>query len=155
MLTIAISGSAGASAVIAYLPALAPRRLLLALGLVVVVGAITWVGHLGWLVFAAMTMAFSVVSVPVLVLAYGLGAGPHTVGTVTAAAGRIPVLAVVSASRVAMALATGVEAPSSAIAQSVQLDDAGRRLFGMVTLWLTLAKHSSPTPSVNESPRAT
>jgi hypothetical protein len=39
---------------------------------------------------------------------------------------------------VAMALATGVEAPSSAIAQLGQLDDAGRRRFGRVTLWLTL-----------------
>lgn len=39
---------------------------------------------------------------------------------------------------VAMALATGVEAPSSAIAQLGQLDDAGRVRFGRVTLWLTL-----------------
>jgi hypothetical protein len=38
-----------------------------------------------------------------------------------------------------MALATGVEAPSSAIAQLGQLDDAGRSRFGRVTLWLTLA----------------
>src|SRR5438067_12994607 len=40
---------------------------------------------------------------------------------------------------VAMALATGVEAPSSSIAQLGQLDDAGRRRFGRVTLWLMLA----------------
>jgi hypothetical protein len=37
-----------------------------------------------------------------------------------------------------MALATGVEAPSSAIAQLGQLDDVGRRRFGRITLWLTL-----------------
>jgi hypothetical protein len=37
-----------------------------------------------------------------------------------------------------MALATGVAAPSSAIAQLGQLDDAGRRQFGRITLWLTL-----------------
>jgi hypothetical protein len=37
-----------------------------------------------------------------------------------------------------MALATGVEAPSSAIAQLGQLDLGGRRFFGRVTLWLTL-----------------
>ena len=37
-----------------------------------------------------------------------------------------------------MALATGVEAPSSAIAQLGQLDNAGRIRFGRVTLWLTL-----------------
>jgi hypothetical protein len=35
-----------------------------------------------------------------------------------------------------MALATGVEAPSSAIAQLGQLDDAGRLKFGRTTLWL-------------------
>jgi hypothetical protein len=46
--------------------------------------------------------------------------------------------AVALAFPVAMALATGVEAPSSAIAQLDQLDDAGRRRFGRVTLWLTL-----------------
>jgi hypothetical protein len=39
---------------------------------------------------------------------------------------------------VAMALATGVEAPSSAIAQLGQLDNAGRLRFGRVTLWLML-----------------
>ncbi len=39
---------------------------------------------------------------------------------------------------VAMALATGVEAPSSAIAQLGQLDDAGRRRFGQITLWMML-----------------
>jgi hypothetical protein len=37
-----------------------------------------------------------------------------------------------------MALATGVEAPSSAIAQLGQLDQRGRQRFGQVTLWLTL-----------------
>ncbi|MGN6125337.1 MAG: amino acid permease [Humibacter sp.] len=78
VLTIAISVSAGSSAVIAYFPALAPYRLVLALGLVV--------------------LAFPV----------------------------------------AMALATGVEAPSSAIAQLGQLNDDGRRRFGRITLMLTL-----------------
>jgi len=38
-----------------------------------------------------------------------------------------------------MALATGVEAPSNAIAQLGQLDDRGRRLFGQLTLWVMLA----------------
>jgi hypothetical protein len=38
-----------------------------------------------------------------------------------------------------MALATGVEAPSSAIAQLGQLDDAGRCRFGRLTLWSMLA----------------
>ena len=38
-----------------------------------------------------------------------------------------------------MALATGVEAPSDAIAQLPQLDNAGRRRFGRLTLWLMVA----------------
>jgi hypothetical protein len=50
-----------------------------------------------------------------------------------------PPLAVLLAFPVAMALATGVEAPSSAIAQLGQLDDTGRRRFGRITLWLMLA----------------
>ncbi|MEO8284150.1 MAG: amino acid permease [Pseudarthrobacter sp.] len=137
VLTIAISVWAGASAAIAYFPVLAPWRLLLALALVVLVGAATWFGHLGRLVFAAMTVAFIIVTA--IVLLYGLGASPQPVGTVTDTPGHPPVIAVVLAFPVAMALATGVEAPSSAIAQLGQLDNAGRCRFGRVTLWPTLA----------------
>src|SRR5260370_28498055 len=46
------------------------------------------------------------------------------------------VLGVLLAFPVGMALATGVEAPSSAIAQLAQLDNAGRLRFGRTTLWL-------------------
>ncbi|ASN51046.1 APC family permease [Sinomonas sp. R1AF57] len=137
VLTIAISVSAGASAAIAYFPALAPWRLLLALALVVVVGGLTWFGHLGRLVFAAMTVAF--IAVSAVVLGYGLFAQPQAVGTTSPDPGHAPVLAVVLAFPVAMALATGVEAPSSAIAQLGQLDDPQRSRFGTLTLWLTLA----------------
>ncbi|WP_426987543.1 hypothetical protein [Pseudarthrobacter sp. Y6] len=137
VLTIAISVSAGASAATAYFPVLAPWRLLLALALVVLVGAATWFGHLGRLVFAAMTVAFIIVTA--IVLLYGLGASPQPVGTIADTPGHPPVIAVVLAFPVAMALATGVEAPSSAIAQLGQLDNAGRSRFGRVTLWLTLA----------------
>jgi hypothetical protein len=48
-------------------------------------------------------------------------------------------VAVLLAFPVAMALATGVEAPSSAIAQLGQLDDRGRLVFGRITLWVMLA----------------
>jgi hypothetical protein len=54
-------------------------------------------------------------------------------------------IAIVLAFPVAMALATGVEAPSSAIAQLGQLDDGGRRRFGRVTLMLTLVVVGSIT----------
>ena len=44
-LTIAISVAAGASAIIAFLPALAPLRIPLALALLLVVAGLTWFGH--------------------------------------------------------------------------------------------------------------
>jgi len=137
VLTIAISVSAGASAVIAYFPQLAPMRLPLALGLVLVVGGITLFGHLGRVVFAVMTISFIVVAV--IVLAYGLVADPQPpVDAAVTPPGGASIFAVLLAFPVAMALATGVEAPSSAIAQLGQLDNEGRRRFGQLTLWLTL-----------------
>ncbi|TQJ92533.1 hypothetical protein [Streptomyces sp. SLBN-31] len=63
---------------------------------------------------------------------------PHATGHAAAssAPGHSAVLAVVLAFPVAMALATGVEAPSTAIAQLGQLDDTHRRRFGRGTLAL-------------------
>lgn len=136
VLTIAISSAAGASAIIAYLPAAAPWRIPLALGLTTAVAGLTWFGHLGRAVFAVMTLAF--ITLTVAVLAGGIGAPVHVSGTVTHHASHGGPLAVALAFPVAMALATGVEAPSSAIAQLGQLDDTGRRRFGRITLWLTL-----------------
>jgi hypothetical protein len=83
-----------------------------------------------------MTLASFAVAATVLVV--GLGATPPPVGAITQSPGHGSLMAVALAFPVAMALATGVEAPSSAIVQLVQLDDAGRRQFGRVTLWLTL-----------------
>lgn len=137
VLTIAISVAAAASAVIDYVPALAPDRIPLALAVVVAVAGLTWFGHVGRAVFALMTVAF--VGAGVAVLAGGLGAHPAHVGHITHASGHPAGIAILLAFPVAMALATGVEAPSSAIAQLGQLDDAGRRRFGRITLWLTLA----------------
>ncbi|MEO7017276.1 MAG: hypothetical protein ABI130_09435, partial [Leifsonia sp.] len=137
VLTIAISVSAGASAVIAYFPALAPYRLVFGLALVLVVGGLTWFGHLGRLLFAVLTISFIVVAITVLI--FGLSATPHPTGTITNTPGHAAPLAVLLAFPVAMALATGVEAPSSAIAQLGDLDNDGRRRFGQITLWLTLA----------------
>jgi hypothetical protein len=138
-LTITISVAAGASAIIAYVPGLQPARIVLALGLLVFVAALTWFGHGGRVIFAAMTIAFAVVALVVIArgvvdpVARGssplVPAGHHGSGP----------LAVLLAFPVAMALATGVEAPSSGIAQLGQLDDDGRRRFGRATLWLMLA----------------
>src|SRR3954452_21554651 len=135
VLTIGISIAAAASAVIALFPGLAPVRVPLALMLLVVVAGLTWFGHGGRLLFAVMTVAFVVISVAVLVLGF---ASPHPTGdaATTADPVRSAMLAVVLAFPVAMALATGVEAPSTAIAQLGQLDDTHRRRFGRGTLAL-------------------
>ena len=88
-------------------------------------------------VFAAMTVAFVVLIAVVLIA--GLFLTPHPGPPPHIDPGHSPPLAVALACLVAMALATGVEAPSLAIAQLGQLDDVGRRRFGRITLWLTLA----------------
>ncbi len=137
-LTITISVAAGASAIIAYLPGLAPFRILLALGLLAVVASLTWFGHGGRALFAAMTIAFVLVAVVIIVHGF-LAPVVHHSAAVAQVGQRAGPFAVLLAFPVAMALATGVEAPSSAIAQLGQLDDRGRRRFGRITLWLMLA----------------
>jgi hypothetical protein len=143
VLTIAISVAAAASAVIAYVPSLAPFRAEIAVALCVLVAGITWFGHLGRSVFATMTALFIASAVPMLIIGfvhpYAMGVAPLR-GTGTGS-----VWTVLLAFPVAMALATGVEAPSSAIAQLGQLDDRGRERFGRITLWLTFAIEGSLT----------
>ncbi|MGX9789728.1 amino acid permease [Mycobacterium sp. MMS18-G62] len=135
-LTIAISAAAAASAIIAFFPALAGLRASIALLLIVGVAAGTWFGHRGRTVFAVMTVAFVVLTVVVLVC--GLFLAPRSGSPATTDPGHSPPIAVALAFPVAMALATGIEAPSSAIAQLGQLDDRDRRRFGRITLWVTL-----------------
>ena len=137
-LTIAISAAAGASAVIAYVPRLEPGRVPLTLILLTVVAGLTMVGHGGRSLFALMTVAFVAVGSVVIGAAF---LGPVSPGhaPLHASGGHGPSIAILLAFPVAMALATGVEAPSSAIAQLGQLDDAGRRRFGRITLWSMLA----------------
>ena len=137
-LTIAISVAAASSAIIAYRPELEPGRIGIALVLLAAVGGLTWFGHGGRALFALMTVSF--VGVGTVVLAVGLAA-PHAHGHAPlhpAGTGGSALPAILLAFPVAMALATGVEAPSSAVAQLGQLDRAGRVRFGRVTLWLTL-----------------
>jgi hypothetical protein len=137
-LTITISVAAGSSAIIAFLPGLAPLRIPLALLLLVAVAGLTWFGHGGRVVFATMTLGF--LAVGAVVIAKGLLApAAHGSSPLVPAGHRDTApFAVLLAFPVAMALATGVEAPSSAIAQLGQLDDPGRRRFGRITLWLML-----------------
>jgi hypothetical protein len=137
VLTITISIAAAVSAAIAYLPALAPLRLALGLGMLLVVAGLTWFGHGGRLVFAAMTLLFLAGSVVVLVRGFVDPVTAHGSAPVTGAPGPA-VLAVMLSFPVAMALATGTEAPATAIAQLGQLDADGRRRFARTTLALSL-----------------
>ena len=136
VLTIAISVAAGSAAIIAYFPNLESARLPIGIGLLLFVGGLTWFGHLGRLFFAVLTVAFIAVSVAVLV--GGIGHGHEPIGVTHGNPGHSAPLAVILAFPVAMALSTGVEAPSSAIAQLGQVDEDARRRFGQITLWLTL-----------------
>jgi hypothetical protein len=134
-LTIAISVAAGASAVIAYLPGLAAARVPLAILLLLMVAGVTLFGHGGRVAFALMTITFTIIGSVVILI--GAQAAPIKHAAATAPASPHPApLAVLLAFPVGMALATGVEAPSSAIAQLGQLDDTGRVRFGRTTLWL-------------------
>src|SRR5690242_15817280 len=106
-LTIAISVAAAASAIIALFPATSPARVEIALALLVAVSALTWFGHGGRTVFAAMTIAFLVISA--VVLAWGFIDPSGAVAPSEPRTGhRWAPLAVLLAFPVAMALATGV-----------------------------------------------
>jgi hypothetical protein len=137
-LTIAISVAAAASAVIAFATGLDPARIPLALVLLVLVAGLSWLGHGGRAIFASMTIVFVLVASIVIVLGLVNPVGHGHAAFRGTPGGRNGGLAVLLAFPVAMALATGVEAPSSAIAQLGQLDDRGRRRFGRITLWLML-----------------
>ena len=139
-LTIAISVAAATSAIISYVPDLSGWRVPLAVGLCCVVAGITWFGHLGRVLFAAFTLVFLAVAVVVEARGWISPAAADAVKTAHDAAhpAHAAFVAVILAFPVAMALATGVEAPLTAIAQLGQLDNLGRKLFGRLTLVLTL-----------------
>jgi hypothetical protein len=101
------------------------------------VAALTSFGHGGRLVFAGMTLVF--VASAAIMLAHGF-LHPSVVrgrAPVTGPQGS-PVVAALLSFPVAMALATGTEAPSTAIGQLDQLDADERRRFARGTLMLTL-----------------
>jgi hypothetical protein len=136
-LTIAISIAAAGSALIAYVPSLAPERIPLAMALVAVVAGLTWFGHGGRLVFAVMTSLFIVAGVVILAAGWISPHTAHDQAPITGSASPA-LVAVILAFPVAMALATGTEAPATSIAQLGQLDNDGRWRFGRGTLGLTV-----------------
>ncbi len=136
-LTIAISIAAAVSAVIALVPELAALRIPLDLVLVAAVAGLTWFGHGGRLIFATMTCLFIVAAIPVLALGWVDPSQAHGAAPITDSASPA-LVAVILAFPVAMALATGTEAPATSIAQLGQLDNRGRRRFGRGTLAATI-----------------
>jgi hypothetical protein len=136
VLTITISVAAAVSALIAYVPSLGPFRIVLGLALLGVVAGLTWFGHRGRLTFGVMTLLF--VGSAVAVLAHGFTHPVITHGRapITGSVGT-PWLAVLFTFPVAMALATGTEAPATSIAQLGQLGPADRRRFARGDLLLT------------------
>ena len=138
-ITVAISCAAGASAIIAYLPELAPGRVVLALGLTALVAAGISFGHRGRLVFAVATLSF--LALAAVMLASGVigGTGVESrAGEAQPLVTEASLIPVLLAMPLAMALATGIEAPSDAIAQLGQLGRRDRRRFGQLTIWLTV-----------------
>ena len=139
-ITVAISCAAGASAIIAYVPDLAPGRIALALGLTVLVAVGISLGHRGRLAFAVATLGFIATAATVLALgAIGGEAVDSRAGEGAPAVAHASLIPVLLAMPLAMALATGIEAPSDAIAQLGQLGRRDRRRFGQWTIWLTVA----------------
>lgn len=137
LLTIAVSIAAASSALIAYLPALANDRVIVAASLLAVVAAISLLGHRGRLVFAAMTVAFLLASALILWRGFAL---PALAAPPAAAGVSWPgnLWLVVLAFPAGMALATGVEAPLTSIAQLGQIGSDGKRRFGRGTLLLVV-----------------
>lgn len=131
-LTVAVSAAAGASAIIAYEPSLAGSRTVIAIGLAVLVAAGISFGHRGRVVFATATLLFLLIAL--LVLLDG-AVDPRGGGQDPPAFLGGGVLAIVAAVPLGMALATGIESPSDAIAH-LDVSDRVRRLFGQLTIWL-------------------
>lgn len=142
-LTVAVSCAAAAAALIAYAPALAGVRLAIALGIAAAVALGVLAGHRGRIGFAIATQAFLLVALAVI--AAGILGGGHGGAPASGTEAGGPLLANASfaalllALPLGMALATGVEAPSNAIAELPQLGDEARRRFGRVTLWSMVA----------------
>ena len=139
VITVAISCAAGASAIIAYLPGLEPERVLLGLALTAVVAAGISFGHHGRVAFAGATLLFIALAATVIVAgAFGPAQPPINDRPDAPLAGDASLIPALLAMPVAMALATGIEAPSDAIAQLRGLRRTEHRRFGQWTIWLTV-----------------
>ena len=136
-LTIAVSCAAATSALIAYAPGAAGGRTAIALGLAALVAVGAVLGHRARVLFATATLAF--LALAAVVIVRGGAAGAVTGHPPLLGGGDASLAVALLAMPLGMALATGVEAPSNAIAQLGRLDDDARRRIGQLTLWLMVA----------------
>ena len=136
-LTIAVSCAAAASALIAYAPELADARTAIAVGLAALVACGSVLGHRARIVFATATLAF--LALAGFIVLRGAAGGPVAGHPPLVGGGDMSLAVALLAMPLGMALATGVEAPSNAIAQLGRLDDDARRRIGQLTLWLMVA----------------
>jgi len=139
-LTVALSAAEAATALGASWSALAPWRLVLALAATGLVAGLSCLGDRGRGFFAGLTALF--VGVSGLVPARGL-AGPATPAPPPAHPAGLGAL--LRAYSVSLAMATGVEAPASALGGLGPLPPAALRALGQATLWGTLAVVGSLT----------
>ncbi len=138
LLTIAISVSAAASAIVAFVPALEHFRVGVACALLAFVTTLVLSGARGRLVLAGMTALFvgGVVHVVFAGVSLPLFGGSAASALAADPGGSVwHLLFAVSAS---MALATGVEAPASSIAELDTLTVSGRIRAGRTTLLVTV-----------------
>jgi hypothetical protein len=103
----------------------------IAVGLAVLVAAGICFGHRGRVVFATATLLFLLIAL--VVLLDGIQQAGTDRGTPQLLGGEA--LPILLAMPLGMALATGVESPSDAIAH-LSLSDRARRKVGQVTIWL-------------------
>ncbi len=147
-LTIAVSCAAAASALVAWAPGLAGARVAIAVALAGLVALGCLFGHRGRIGFALAVVLFLALAAVVLVRGAVAPAVPGAGGGAPSALGDASLGAALLAMPLGMALATGVEAPSNAIAQLGELDDDGRRRYGVRTIWLMVAIVGSLTLAV-------
>lgn len=136
-LTIAVSCAAAASALIAYAPELADARTAIAGAFAAVVAVGCVLGHRARVVFATATLWF--LALAAFVVLRGAAVGPVAGHPGLLGGGDAWLAAALLAMPLGLALATGVEAPSNAIAQLGRLGEDERRRFGQLTLWLMVA----------------
>lgn len=128
-----------ASALIAYVPALAGWRIPLALGLTVPAAGLTWFGHLGRTLLAVMTPAF--VAITVAVLASGIDAPVHPSGTIT-----------LGLTAEAVRLHIGIPAANSTQIADLASGAANPTLYGLFQLVTALLLLSAASSSFQAGP---